>query len=151
MARQGTGSALVSEEAAEVIESMLGSVPDIPPVQEALGARLESVDKGQAVFAMDASQEHHNMIDVVHGGIITSLAELAASVAILTAIDDDQAFTFVSQTTNYEEPVIDGRVEAHAEVIRRGSRISFIEVIVDQEGGESARAEFTALVQQIGD
>lgn len=139
----------VSEQAAEDLEELLGELPDTPPVQEMLGARLESVDEGQARFSMEATRDLHNIVNVVHGGILTSLAELAASAAVLTTLGEDEAFTFVSQTTNYERPVIEGAIEAQAEIVRRGSRISFIEVRLLQDGKESARAEYTALVQGI--
>lgn len=149
MGEPRTVSVGVTDEAAEAIERIVGEVPPVPPVQEQLGARLVAVDEGQATYAMDASRDMHNIVDVVHGGVLTSLAELAASVAVLTTVDDDEAFTFVSQTTNYERPVIEGRVEAHAEITRRGSRITFIAVRIVQDGREAARAEFTALVQGI--
>lgn len=142
-------SAGVTSEAIEAFQRLVGEVPEVPPVQEALGALLERVAEGEAVFTMEADEDQHNMVNVVHGGITTSLAELAASVAILTTLDDDEAFTFISQTTNYERPIVEGRVEAHAEMIRRGNRISFIEVVVDHDEREVARAEFTALVQPI--
>lgn len=149
MGQTPTVSSGVDAEAAETLEDLVGEVPEVAPVQELLGARLEDVSEGEALVAMEAGDHLHNMVNVVHGGITTSLAELAASVAILTTLADDEAFTFVSQTTNYERPVIEGRLEARATVIRRGDRISFIEVVVTQEGGEAARAEFTALVQPI--
>lgn len=139
----------VTEEAAEAIEQIVGEVPAVPPVQEQLGARLVSVDEGEATYAMDASRDLHNIVHVVHGGILTSLAELAASVALLTTLDEDEAFTFVSQTTNYQRPVVEGRVEARAEITRRGSRITFVAVRLVHDGEEAARAEFTALVQGI--
>jgi uncharacterized protein (TIGR00369 family) len=139
----------MADEAVEAFEGLLGEAPSVPPIQEKLGATLTEVDEGEATFAMEASRDQHNMVDVVHGGVLTSLAELAASVAVLTTLDDDEAFTFVSQTTHYERPVVEGRVEAHAEVARRGSRITFVAVRLEQDGGESARAEFTALVQGI--
>lgn len=149
MSGNRTSQAGVSDEAARRLESLFGEVPEPSPVQEMLGARLESVDKGRATFTMSADKDLHNMVNVVHGGVLTSLAELAASIAVLTTLDDEEAFTFISQTTNYERPVVDGEVEAEAEMIRRGSRISFIEVRLSQSGGESARAEFTALTQPI--
>lgn len=140
----------VSEQAEGYLQELLGEVPQVPPVQEMLGARLADVEEGEATFEMQAGERCHNVVRVVHGGIITSLAELAASTAILTTLGEDEAFTFVSQTTNYERPVVDSLIQATATVIRRGRRISFIEVLVRNEGGkEVARAEFTALSQQI--
>lgn len=140
----------VSQEAESKLKELLGEVPAVPPVQAMLDARLDSVGDGQAVFSMQADKQHHNVVNVVHGGLLTSLAELAASVAILTKLDDDEAFTFIDQTTNYERPVVSGRISATAEVIRRGSRISLIEVLLDNEQGkEVARARFTAFVQPI--
>lgn len=149
MAEPRTVTAGVTDEAASKLERLAGEVPELPPIQEKLGARLEDVDEGRATFAMEASRDLHNIVNVVHGGVLTSLAELAASLALFTTLDADEAFTFVSQTTNYERPVIEGRVEAEAEITRRGSRISFIAVRLLQDGEESARAEFTALVQDI--
>lgn len=140
----------VSDEAEAFLEKLLGSVPGTPPVQDLLDARLDRVDRGKAVFSMDADASYHNSVRVVHGGIVTSLAELAASTAVMTVLDDDEAFTFVSQTTNYERPVVDERILATADVIRHGSRISFIQVVVrNEDDDEVARAEFTALSQPI--
>lgn len=150
MSEQATAPTGVSEDAADQLEALLGEVPEVPPVQESLGARLESVDQGRATFAMEAGPEQHNIVNVVHGGTLTSLAELAASAAVLTTLDDDEAFTFVSQTTNYERPVVEGRVEAEARIVRRGSRITFVEVLLERDGEEAARAEYTALIQDIG-
>lgn len=141
----------VTKSAEKRLRDLIGTVPEIPPVQELLGATLVDVDEGEATFEMDADDRFENVINVTHGGIVTSLAELAASTAIVTTLDDAEAFTFVSQTTNYERPVRDDKIQARAEIVRRGSRISFITVHVeDEDGEESARAEFTALIQQIG-
>lgn len=140
----------VSQEAEVKLKELLGEVPAVPPVQELLDARLETVGEGHATFSMKADKQHHNVINVVHGGLLTSLAELAASVAILTQLEDKEAFTFIDQTTNYERPVVSGRLKATAEVIRRGSRISLIEVILENEAGkEVSRARFTAFIQSI--
>lgn len=140
----------VSQEAQAALEEILGEVPAIPPVQELLDARLETVGDGEATFSMQADKQHHNVINVVHGGLLTSLAELAASVAILTKLDDDEAFTFIDQTTNYERPVVSGRLEATADVVRRGARISLIEVLLQNDAGkEVSRARFTAFIQAI--
>lgn len=141
--------AWVSDEAAGTLEQLFGQIPEIPPVQKLLDATLESVDKGSATFSMEAGTDYHNVVRVTHGGILTSLAELAASTAIVTTLSDDEAFTFVSQTTNYERPVTGGRVEATARMVRRGRRISFIEVQLHQDDKEVSRAEFTALTTPI--
>lgn len=140
----------VTETAEKRLRDLLGTVPEVPPIQEMLGATLTDVAEGEATFEMDAGHDFHNVVNVVHGGILTSLAELAASTAIVTTLGEDEAFTFISQTTNYERPVVDGSVQATASILRRGNRISFIEVLVQgADGQERARAEFTALTQEI--
>jgi uncharacterized protein (TIGR00369 family) len=140
----------VSKQAETFLEDLLGEVPEPPPVQEQLGAHLETVDEGSATFEMEAGEAFHNLVDVVHGGVLTSLAELSASTAILTTLDDDEAFTFVSQSTNHVRPVVDALVQAEAEVVRRGDRISFIEVtLTNSADREVARSEYTALVQTV--
>lgn len=140
----------VTKEAESALQDLLGTVPEVPPVHETLDARLTRVEEGEATFEMRADHRFHNLVNVVHGGVLTSLAELAASTAILTTLDEDEAFTFVSQTTNYERPVVDDTVQAHASIVRRGSRISFIQVrLTNGDDQEVARAEFTALSQQI--
>lgn len=141
----------VSKQAEGYLREMLGDVPEVPPVQKLLGADLTEVQDGEATFEMDAGERFHNLVNVVHGGVLTSLAELAASAAILSTLDEDEAFTFISQTTNYERPVLDDRIQATATVLRRGRRISFIEVVVSNgDDEEVSRAEFTALTQPIG-
>lgn len=140
----------ISKEAEAALHELIGGVPAIPPIQELLDARVEHVEAGDAVVSMEAGEQHHNVINVVHGGILTSLAELAASVAIMTELEEDEAFTFIDQTTNYERPVVEGQVRAQARVVRKGRRIGLLEVLLADAGDrEVARARFTALVQQI--
>lgn len=138
----------VSPEAAKYLEGLFGRVPKVPPVQEFLDAKLEEADEGRAVFSMKAHPGLHNVIQVVHGGVLTSLAELAASVALVTSIGENEAITFIAQTTNYERPVREGIVRAEARVVRKGSRISLVEVVLTgPDEREVARASLTALSQ----
>lgn len=142
----------IAKEAEADLRKLLGTIPDPPPVQRMLGATLVDVGEGRATFEMHAGEDMHNLVRVVHGGVITSLCELAASTALMTALDDDEAFTIVSQSTNYERPVVDDDVRATASILRRGSRISFLEVVArDSDETEVARAEYTALSQAIQD
>jgi uncharacterized protein (TIGR00369 family) len=57
---------------------------------------------------------------VVHGGILTALADTAAAVAAYTVIPRGTEIATLELKINFLEPVAGGRVLADAKVLRKG-------------------------------
>lgn len=118
------------------LEALLGTVPRLPPVAGVLGAELVDVDKGTATLAMEAGRRFHNPVSVVHGSVLSGLAELAVCLAISTVLEQGEVFTITGMQTNFLRPVIEGRVLATATVTRRGRTISYVDADVTVAGTE---------------
>lgn len=132
------------DEVAAKLESLFGGVPELPPVAKELGADLLDVDKGTATFRMDAGSRFHNHVHVVHGSVLSALAELAVGLAITTTLGEDEAFTITGLQTNFMEPVVEGAVEATARVTRRGRTISYVDAQVQAAGADEVACRVMA-------
>jgi uncharacterized protein (TIGR00369 family) len=115
----------------EVIETF---VPNSPLVQH-LGIRLDSVGDDRAQLTLPFSDEACTMGDVVHGGAISTLADTAAMAAAWAdeEIPAAMAGATVSLTVDFVSAARSTDLTATAEVVRRGRRLSFIDVTVTDE------------------
>ena len=88
---------------------------------------LQVVD-GRVV--LDAVQEHLNPHGTVHGGVLATMLDVAMGEAVAQA-GGDRPVT-VSLTVTYLEPGREGRLEATAQVRKRGKRLLVVEGEVTQ-------------------
>lgn len=86
---------------------------------------------------------------VVHGGAVSSLADAASTLAVLTRLWPESWATTVEQSVHYLRPVTatKGDLVAFAHVRRFGKTISFVEATVTFEGREVATARSTQMRQ----
>jgi uncharacterized protein (TIGR00369 family) len=85
-----------------------------------LGFMPESVGSGRAVLRMDVKELHRQLHDVVHGGVLAALADIAAAVAAYTSVPEGTEIVTIEMKINYLLPVPKGRIRAEAEVLRVG-------------------------------
>jgi uncharacterized protein (TIGR00369 family) len=100
------------------------------PHAAALGISIESIDDDRAVLAMPFKPELATMGDIVHGGAISTLVDTAATVAAW-AVDDvpeSPAGSTVSLSINFASAAQGIDLRAEARVLRRGRRLSSIDV-----------------------
>ncbi len=96
---------------------------------------------------MDAAPEFEQETGVVHGGILTSLADTAAVYCFMPDLGDGNAMVGVELKINFLRPALPGKGEilARATVLRRGKRLGVCEVDVSQGESHVARGLFTYL------
>jgi uncharacterized protein (TIGR00369 family) len=106
------------------------------PLAKLLGIRLESAQDDRAVLVMPFRPELATMGDVVHGGAIASLADTAAMAAAWAddEVPESLAGSTVSITVDYVAPARASDLTAEARVVRRGRRLSFIDIDVRDAG-----------------
>jgi uncharacterized protein (TIGR00369 family) len=85
-----------------------------------LGFVLESASRGRAVLRLDARARHKQLNNVVHGGILASLADTAAAIAAYTVVPEGVALATIELKINYLEGVPGGKIRAEARVLRAG-------------------------------
>jgi acyl-CoA thioesterase len=115
-----------------------------------MGMRLERLGDGEADVTLEVQAEHLNLMDSLHGGVITSLADTATGVAMHSALDQGWTHaTTTIQMTFLAPGRLGDRVIARGRVIKRGRRFGYAEADVERSDGTLlARAAATFLVQE---
>jgi uncharacterized protein (TIGR00369 family) len=130
-----------------IIEKWMKGEMELAPVTGLLGIKPVSWEPGAARVEMHAGKDHHNALGTVHGGIFTSLADVAMGVAFASTLLEGESFTTLEMHTHYFVPVREARLLAEARVVRRGSEVSFVECdIKDDSGRLAARTSSTCMI-----
>lgn len=102
------------------------------------GFEVESVHDGRAVFTLEVAPRHKQIHDVVHGGILASLADTTAAIAAYTVVPKGVELATLELKINYLEPVPGGTVRAEAHVLRGGRNFVVTECEIFNESGSLA-------------
>ena len=109
-----------------------------------LGLEFVSATRGEALFALEHREELTRHEGLMHGGAIASLMDSASAFAVLTLLGPGQTTVTVDLTIHFLRPVLGGRVEARARVLRAGRRIATLRIdVTDQSGKLTATATTT--------
>ena len=99
-----------------------------PPVAITVGFEPVSIDKGAAVFKLDARLDRHaNPMGTVHGGILCDLADGAMGMACASLLAEGESFTTLELKINFLRPVRDAKLEARAKAVHAGKLMVYLE------------------------
>lgn len=87
-----------------------------------LGIKVINIEKGVARLSLSFDEKILNKDGVVHGGIITSLADSAAAVALLSIIGSEIRISAIELKINFIRPVTNADLFAEAKIIHKGSK-----------------------------
>jgi uncharacterized protein (TIGR00369 family) len=116
------------------------------PFGNQLEVRVAGAGPGRVTVRMPYSRERTTGGDIVHGGAIASLVDIAATAAMWSGVEEPEAHrgTTISLTLNFLEAARGCDLIAEAAVLRRGGSVSVGEVTVrDPEGRRIAEALVT--------
>lgn len=112
-----------------------------------IGITVEQVREGSVDLRLDAGPGHTNLQGTVHGGVLATLLDTAAGLAVRSAIPPGSRHVSVNLDVQYLAPAGTGTLLATGRVVRMGRRIAFAEADVTDAGGEVvARAQVTIAV-----
>jgi uncharacterized protein (TIGR00369 family) len=117
----------------ELVEAFL---PNSPHTVE-LGIRLESIGTDEAVLELPFKPELATFGELIHGGAIASLIDVAAMASAWASDEtpENPTGSTVALSLNFAAPANGVDLRAHGRVAKRGGRLSFCEVTVtDPEG-----------------
>jgi uncharacterized protein (TIGR00369 family) len=135
----------------QVVESWLAGERELAPITGLLGVRPVSLGDGEARLELTTGERLHNAMGTVHGGIFCDLADVAMGAALATVTADGESFTTLQLQMSYLLPVVEGRLGAHARVVRRGRGTAHLECdLEDGEGRLVARATSVCSIRQAG-
>ena len=92
---------------------------------EFLGFRLTEWKEGFARLEMQMRPDHRNTVGFLHGGVISSLLDIAGAVAGSYGIADEVVSITINQNCTYMAPHRGTTVIAEGELIRRTTSMFF--------------------------
>lgn len=93
---------------------------------------------GQVRIHVDERLMHPQQI--VHGGVIFTLADTAMSMALLSTLPPGTPFGTIEAKINYLRPVQSGELLAEGKIIHQGGSTAVIEATIYNLNGEERRA-----------
>jgi len=103
-----------------------------------VGFAVERLYQGGAVLSMRVDDRHRQIHNVVHGGVIASLADTAGAIAAYTVSALGIELVTIELKINYLLPIADGKVEAEGRVLRAGRNFTVVDCDVRNGQGELA-------------
>ena len=102
-----------------------------------LGIRIEREDETGCVATIEIRPEHWNSIEgVIHGGITSTLADVAMGFGAAPHVDGVQQSVTVESKIHYLSPARGKRLTAKSNVLKSGRKIIVMEAKVFDEGGK---------------
>ncbi len=120
------------------VRELFGAWLESSPFAQVTGLELKEIEPDRAVVAMPYSERITTFGDVVHGGAIATLLDVAAVAAAWSGVTDESAATgaTVSSSVNYLRAARGTDVTATARVTRRSRSFCFCEVTVADPDGQ---------------
>ena len=115
------------------------------PVNRRLGLRLLDHSGDAATVSAPAAADFEQETGVIHGGILSTLADTACVYALLPGLSGGRSMTTIEFKVNFLRPARVGGDDliARAKCVKRGRRIGLCEVDVFQAEELVAKGLFT--------
>ena len=111
---------------------------DMSAYAQKLGIVCDLVEPDHVVYSMAFREDNVTLGDTVHGGAIASLADIAATAAAWSSVDDPARYrgATIDLSLSYVAAARGTRVVADARVAKRGGTVCFVDVDVRDGAGE---------------
>jgi uncharacterized protein (TIGR00369 family) len=111
------------------------------------GIRLLRVSAGQVRIELDTAQHHRNLLGLVHGGMIATLADTAMGLAMRTKLEPGTTQVTATLHVTYLRPGRAGKIECIGRVVKVGHTMGAAEAdVLDEKDRLLARGEATFIV-----
>ncbi len=117
---------------------------------ELVGTEVSSTEDSRAVVSLQAEEWHLNPSGTVHGGVISTLIDVAMAEALNTITEEDEQPFTIQITVNYMKPGKPGMLTSSAQVRKGGERITIVEAEVVQEDDDEVVALATGTYTPVG-
>jgi len=99
------------------------------PFLHALGVEFLRMESGESLIALDLSEQHMNSWQIVHGGVLMTLLDVAMAMAGRSLHADLKGVVTVDMNTSFLQPggVTGGRIEARGRAFHQSTTMCFCE------------------------
>ncbi|WP_240047196.1 PaaI family thioesterase [Hymenobacter nivis] len=111
-----------------------------------VGADLTLIAPGRIEAEVVIGEQHKQQRGFVHGGMVATMADLAAGFAAVTLVPDDYGVVTADLRVSYLNPAVGTKLTAIGWVLKSGRRLHFCEAEVWCDGKLVAKASATMAV-----
>ena len=112
-----------------------------------MGMELVDARPGEVELALEAAPHHLNLQGLLHGGVLATLADTAAGLAVRTKLEPGRRHVTIALGVQYLSAGTPGRLAARGRAIRVGRQIAHADAeIRDAAGKLLATAQATVAV-----
>ena len=119
------------------------------PYGDFLGIEIREAAAGKSVCHLELQDHHMNTGGRVHGGVLTSLADTAAGVAVRSIRPEGKSSATTDLSISFMRPPLGKSIHAQAEVIHAGKRLFRTEIAVFSEEKLVAKASATFMIVDV--
>lgn len=109
-----------------------------------LGAELEQAEKGKVVIACRRREELTQQQGLLHGGVVTTIADVTCGYTALTVMPEDREVLTVEFKINLLRPVLSERIRAVGTVVKAGKQLVITEAEVQDADSGAVLAKMLA-------
>jgi len=122
----------------ELLRAILSGALPRPPVAELLGIRAVEIEAGRVVFEMEAAEFHYNPLNIVHGGVTSTLLDTVMGCAIQSLLAPGVSYTTTDLQVRFVRAVTvsSGLLRAEGKVVHAGNRVMTAEGRVEDQTGK---------------
>ena len=120
------------------------------PYGDFLGIEILEAAAGKSVCHLELKAHHMNTGGRVHGGVLTSLTDTAAGVAVRSVRPEGKSSATTDLSISFIRPPLGKTIEAHAEVIHAGKRLFRTEICVYSDEKLVAKTNATFMIVDAG-
>lgn len=111
-----------------------------------IGADLTHIEPGRIEAELALGQQHQQQRGYAHGGLVATMADLAAGFAAVTLVPENYGVVTSDLKVSYLNPGIGSRIKAIGWVLKSGRRMHFCEAEVWCDDVLIAKASATMVV-----
>lgn len=112
-----------------------------------MGITVERATPGEVHLALVARPDQLNLQGLLHGGVLATLADTAAGLAVRTKLEPGRRHVTISLNVNYLSAASPGTIDARGRAVRVGRQIAYAEAeITDANGKVLATAQATMAI-----
>ncbi len=99
--------------------------------------RLTTIEPAHVIAEIELGAMHRQQSGLTHGGVIATIADVAAGFAGFSLIAEDQQMVTADIKVSYYYPAVGHRLRADGKVLKHGSTLSFCEADIYSLGANN--------------
>jgi len=97
------------------------------PYADLIGLEIQSIESGMSICTIPFKNDLLNPNDVVHGGVVYSLADTGMGAAVFSTLEDGEFCATLEIKIMYLKAAGHFDLICHTQVIKKGRRVAFLE------------------------